>query len=370
MDSSTSRDGPERQCSQTSLVLSEMDDGWYGKRKVNCDLYTSSQLLDNKESNQIDVMEEKAGRSTSLLVTKTINGKNCVLPFKIIAECPEKHITTNSNKQLDRYPTEGFDCLDTTFRNQIANYFRPYQQEHVLQRKDLCGDFSFTPASKTIHQSCIEDAKRQKESNTGTSSAVSSAKELKVDRTPFQCPISACGDFVSAAFYSSHLKVEHCGLILEWLHPGQVRTILVNPKLNIQRKNHCNIAYYLIDKLRGFGQSEFQNIVPVLLMSSKFQFVDLELDTDPGQQLKRPAQSSQFHYIFWFTGIVSENLQIQYSLEIGSWLRHHGLVYPLSANQDLQSVYKSGTGLIFSQRWVDQLISRKDKLMEIKLMVQ
>ncbi|XP_062703858.1 uncharacterized protein LOC109397272 isoform X3 [Aedes albopictus] len=367
MDSSTSRDGPERQCSQTSLVLSEMDDGWYGKfahhaqcattihqstnveeRKVNCDLYTSSQLLDNKESNQIDVMEEKAGRSTSLLVTKTINGKNCVLPFKIIAECPEKHITTNSNKQLDR----------------------PYQQEHVLQRKDLCGDFSFTPASKTIHQSCIEDAKRQKESNTGTSSAVSSAKELKVDRTPFQCPISACGDFVSAAFYSSHLKVEHCGLILEWLHPGQVRTILVNPKLNIQRKNHCNIAYYLIDKLRGFGQSEFQNIVPVLLMSSKFQFVDLELDTDPGQQLKRPAQSSQFHYIFWFTGIVSENLQIQYSLEIGSWLRHHGLVYPLSANQDLQSVYKSGTGLIFSQRWVDQLISRKDKLMEIKLMVQ
>lgn len=82
------------------------------------------------------------------------------------------------------------------------------------------------------------------------SHSMKSAKELKIDRTPFHCPVSSCGDFVCAAFFSSHLKVEHSGILMEGIIPGQPRTILVDPKLNMAGKNHCNIVYYVVTKLR------------------------------------------------------------------------------------------------------------------------
>ncbi|XP_021708743.1 uncharacterized protein LOC110679095 [Aedes aegypti] len=367
------------QTSQTSLTLSELDDSeWLssftphaqstGKdhlstgvidSKMECDLPRLSAASDKSIKN--DNME--AAKLTSELVTMRTNGKEYVLPFKIRPECGENQPSTyDPVKHLDRYPTEGLDCNDLPHQKQI---------ETVLQKKDLCGDFSIAPSNKKkCHfetPSCKQDATREHESNKICWCSMNSAKELKVDRKPFQCPISSCGDFVSSAFYSCHLKIEHCGLILEGLNPGKVRTILINPELNIHGKNHCNIVYYLTDKLRDFGQSEFQNVVPVLLMSSKFQFIDLEREIQSDQRLNQAAQSSRYHYIFWFTGIVSEKLKIQYSLKINSWQRHQGPIYPLSQRQDLKSVFQSGSAMILSQMWVDKLISRKDRLMEIKL---
>ncbi|XP_065080792.1 uncharacterized protein LOC135703470 [Ochlerotatus camptorhynchus] len=241
----------------------------------------------------------------------------------------------------------------------------------VIQKKNLCGDFSVEKCKESKNKTDARPTQREKRNDEpldydGTLS-MKSAKELKIDRTPFQCPISTCGDFVCAAFFSSHLKVEHSGKLMEGIVPGQPHHILVDPKLNITGKRHCNIVYYMVTKLRDFGISEFKNTVPVLLMSSKFRFTEMEVG--PQSHLSRPVSAAQHHYIFWITGIASESLKIQYSLDIGSNQRQSGWILPLGLSHDLHSVYQSGTGMIISQSRVDQLTRRNDKLLEMRLVL-
>ncbi|XP_062549986.1 uncharacterized protein LOC134214680 [Armigeres subalbatus] len=381
----------KRQFSNVSLVLSELDsDDSFSDIPSNIQNSSAvrkpTDIENNKKESQLNIHPDgqdnrvcPAEARIGKLVTTNIEGKEYVLPFKLLSECvAERLLTKNSHKLLNDSPPEGLDFRNPTLRDEIVSLlFAPVQQELVLKKTNLCGDYSVGPTCKAKCHSEIPSpntsraiSNREDKQILNKSPSVSSAKVLKLDRTPFQCPISKCGDFVSATFYSSHLKVEHSDLTLGGLHPGEERTILVNLKLNVHGSNHCNAVYYLHSKLRDFGQSEFRNLVPVLLMSSKFQLIDLKRDARHGQHVKRSSQASKSYYVFWFTGIVSESMKIHYSLEIGARQWNHGWIYPLSGHQDLKSVFWSGAGLMFSQKWINKFITRQDKFLEMRLVLR
>lgn len=372
MASCSGRDVSKVRHIDSSSSLSELEDDWVQTkvpiRKRRPSSYSRQRILEEnaeqrRSPSPVKKLPEKLDQNNPTpgreLVTACLRGTNFVLPFEFVEKCLQEKLISSSK---GCYPTEGHKRLDAQHQHDIVSlFFTPVGQESILQRKNLCGDFSVVKCKE------LEQKPDAKYIGSGSETlSMKSAKELKIDRTPFRCPISSCGDFLCVAFLSTHLMVEHSGVLKEGIDSGQPRSLLVDPKLNVSGKNHCNVVYYMATKLRDFGISEFKNAVPVLLMSSKFRFTDLQVDTQC--EMSRPA-GAQHHYMYWITGITSESLKIQYSLEIGDHERQSGWILPLGLSHDLRNVYRSGTGIIISQSRVDQLTRRKDKLLEMRLML-
>lgn len=159
----------------------------------------------------------------------------------------------SSSISKSKYPSEGYKMQQQD--DTVNTFFTLADQEIILQKKNLCGDVSDEKCKNSNKKSVAklpEGEKTNEElSDYVDSQSVQSAKDLKIDRKAFQCPISSCGDFICATFFSAHLKVEHSGIMMERINPRELRIIIVNPNLNVGRNAHCRIVYFLANKLRS-----------------------------------------------------------------------------------------------------------------------
>ncbi|XP_058828848.1 uncharacterized protein LOC131688551 [Topomyia yanbarensis] len=333
-------------------IIGHKSDHYPKQAKLICDHSSAVRSEDVSDATATPSKAQVRRKNPSKMITGTIGGIRYVLPYETIEDY---------DSDTKAPPAEGQEqwAIESTSNS--------VETETVMRKKTLCGDFSFVKVNEPTSESDKKTSERSEIMNKTTVQSesdcvkleVKSAKLLKIQRMPVHCPITGCQEQVCSSFFSSHLKRDHSQILRRFLDPGQTHTVLVDPAIEEYGVCHCNAVHYLGSKLRNFGSSEFKDHLPVLLMSTKFNFIDLDLADQ--------EQTDRQQYMFWLTGIVSDYLKTEYTLTVGSFKCQRGFIHPLGQPQGIESVYRSGAGVIVSQQEVGRLLNQKDKLLRLRV---
>ena len=197
---------------------------------------------------------------------------------------------------------------------------------------------------------------------------IKSALGLRMTRNLISCPISGCHKVAFLSELTMHIKMDHKKIPLESICPGQHRNVFLDPKLEHLNIFRGQMLYLVTNKIHSLGFQTFQNYLPTILMSTKFNLVSLVHGENKGRSRLR-----QFT-MFFLSGPCTEEIPVSYGLVIwgsDTSLRvvYSGEMQPIDVNLSYEKIYKSGKVLLLSQRQINELSNRGKNMILVQIVI-
>ncbi|CAO1348468.1 unnamed protein product [Diamesa hyperborea] len=190
--------------------------------------------------------------------------------------------------------------------------------------------------------------------------------ELNLPRFPIKCPISICGCVTMPSHFCNHIIFDHPTINFLRFVPKKVINIQINPKGDKINLMTCQSMLLIKNKLTNLGYDEFEDCLPIMLMTMKTKKEDNEKLI-----LKSETALEYQDYHIWLTGIFQ--FPMQFTLTV--WSHDNDKIRPnslLSLTHMIGCINKQytfneikfyGNVLSFSQQEINNLTyGGKEKL--------
>ncbi|CAO1327357.1 unnamed protein product [Diamesa serratosioi] len=128
--------------------------------------------------------------------------------------------------------------------------------------------------------------------------------ELNLPRFPIKCPITMCACITMPSHFCNHIIFDHPTINFLRFVPKKVINIQLNPKGDKINLMTCQSMLLIKNKLTNLGYDEFENCLPIMLMTMKSKKED-----NKNILLKADAALEYQDYHIWLTGIYQFPLQ-------------------------------------------------------------
>lgn len=200
--------------------------------------------------------------------------------------------------------------------------------------------------------------------------------DLNLSRSPVICPITTCTKITFISEFTKHIRIDHTNIPFEKIGPNQCKNLFLDPKVNVLRCNKAHVMYLITDKIEGLGSREYRNFLPLLIMSSSVNIIELAC-SEYKSHSKEVRQSDQNYLMIWATGLTVPELPVSYNVTVYGaskqlpfcHLSNSLYLYSIREPQDAKSLYKSGQVLLLSPQQIRLLTNNGRYMIKLQLAV-
>ncbi|KAM7356767.1 uncharacterized protein ACRADG_002401 [Cochliomyia hominivorax] len=192
---------------------------------------------------------------------------------------------------------------------------------------------------------------------------------LNIPRSPILCPESSCKRMIFVSDFNKHLVVDHSHLPMERITPFQCKNFFLDARLIHSDISKCHLLYLMRDKITNLGSSEYKDLIPILVMTTRISLNEM-------CGLRENSSDLDF-FLIWVTGIAPEEYPISVTIVI--WSRsgkvpachvvYSGQMYSIRKSQRAFDVWQSGRMLLLSNQEIELLTCNGKEMLNLQLSV-
>lgn len=190
-----------------------------------------------------------------------------------------------------------------------------------------------------------------------------STSKVHMPRNPARCPEHNCECMILVLNCRTHLVLDGTHLPMENVTPFQPKRFFLDLRLTYCGITDCNLLYLMHDKITNLSSTQYKNLLPLLIMSSRLNLAQMySMNEHDYHDCIAIAKSTEFCLI-WIARIAPEEFPISVTFTVLAdktqipkcHMVYSGEAYSIRKSQQNIDVCKSGRVLSLSSLEMDFL---------------